>query len=295
MELSRTMTIPRMHHDSSASVDYKRQVTALFDRLAPHYDCAALRFFPFCADRLVQHLDLKSGEKVLDVATGTGAVATAAAQAVSPAGRVTGIDLSEGMLEKAQSNARKMGLNNLDFHCMDAEALEFRSGYFDAACSSFGIFFLADMNKALRQWRRVLRPGGRLLFTCFGPEAFQPMSEILRAQLEANGVEFPEGRRSFPWLRLSDEDDCRSLLEDAGFVDIAVVRESLGYHLSGVEEWWQVVWNTGFRGYVERLPQAAWDAFREQHLASVQDLVTSGGLWLDIDTLFVSGRRSDSD
>lgn len=276
------------------STDYKRQLSALFDQLAPHYDCAVLRFFPFCADRLVQRLDLQAGEKVLDVATGTGAVATAAAQVVSPRGRVTGIDISEGMLEKAQCNALKMGLGNVDFHRMDAEALEFRSGYFDVVCSSFGIFFLANMGKALSQWRRVLRPGGRVLFTSFGPDAFQPMSEILRAQLEANGVAFPEGRRSFPWLRLSDGDDCRSLLEDAGFVDIAVTRESFGYHLSGVEEWWQVVWNTGFRGYVERLPPAARAAFREQHLASVQDMVTSGGLWLDIDTLFVLASRPDT-
>ncbi|MGA7800802.1 MAG: methyltransferase domain-containing protein [Gammaproteobacteria bacterium] len=285
----------QLSENGATSAEHKRQVTELFDQLAPHYDCAALRFFPFCADRLVQRLELTAGEKVLDVATGTGAVATAAAQAVAPTGRVTGMDLSEGMLDRAQFNARKLGLGNIDFHCMDAEAPEFRSAYFDAVCSSFGLFFLTDMDNALSQWRRVLRPGGRILFTCFGPDAFQPMAEILRAQLEANGVEFPEGRRSFPWLRLSEERDCRDLLEQAGFVDISVQRESLGYHLAGVEEWWEVVWNTGFRGFVERLAAPERDSFRERHLASLQDLVTTNGLWLEIDTLFVYGRRAVRD
>ncbi|HKJ10122.1 MAG TPA: class I SAM-dependent methyltransferase [Gammaproteobacteria bacterium] len=289
------MTMSHVPQDSAALDENKRRLTALFDELAPHYDCAALRFFPFCADRLVQRMALRPGEKLLDVATGTGAVATAAAQALAPGGRVTGIDLSEGMLDKAQFNARKMGLTNVDFHWMDAEAPEFRSAYFDAVCSSFGVFFLDDMHHALTQWRRVLKPGGRALFTCFGPDAFQPMAEILRAQLQANGVDFPEGRRSFPWLRLSAEQDCRQLLEGAGFVDVRVERESLGYHLSGVEEWWEVVWNTGFRGFVERLDAPAREAFRERHLASVQDLVTANGLWLDIDTLFASGRRQDDD
>ncbi|MEK7696722.1 MAG: class I SAM-dependent methyltransferase, partial [Pseudomonadota bacterium] len=71
------------------------QIARVFDLVAGDYDSPALRFFPFCADRLIARLRPTPGEKILDIATGTGAVALSLAQAVGPAGRVTGIDLAE--------------------------------------------------------------------------------------------------------------------------------------------------------------------------------------------------------
>jgi len=89
---------------------HKQRVTSVFNDASQDYDNAALRFFPFTADRMVDYLQPHPGWKILDVATGTGALAIALAQAVGNEGRVMGIDLSEGMLARAESNIKKWTL-----------------------------------------------------------------------------------------------------------------------------------------------------------------------------------------
>lgn len=91
---------------SESSEEKKRQITAGFNDVAKTYNHSVLRFFPFCADRIVSILKPNSSYKILDVATGTGVVAMACAQAVQGGGRVIGIDLSEGMLEQAGLTAK---------------------------------------------------------------------------------------------------------------------------------------------------------------------------------------------
>ncbi len=139
-----------MNADPDAAA-HKQAVTAIFDAVAAGYDSPALRFFPFSADRVLSRLRLRPGSKVLDAATGTGALAVALGQAVGPQGRVMGIDLSVAMLNRAEQNIKKMALDNVDLFEMDAEAPEFRSDYFDAVTCGFGLFFLPDMVAALKQ------------------------------------------------------------------------------------------------------------------------------------------------
>ena len=146
------------------SDEIKEKVKDLFDQVASLYDNPAMRFFPFCGDRMISHLQPKPGFKVLDIATGTGAVALPAAQAIAPTGRVQAIDLAENMLDIAAANLKRAGIDNVDFHAMDATRLDFKSRYFDAITCSFGIFFLPDMLAALKEWVRVLKPGGLCYF-----------------------------------------------------------------------------------------------------------------------------------
>lgn len=268
---------------------HKQQTAALFDLVAPGYDNEAQRFFAFCADRLIEHLRPAAGQKLLDIATGTGAVASAAAQAVGAAGRVHGIDLSQNMLERAEQNLRKFGLTNVDLHVMDAEAPEFKSRYFDAATCSFALFFMPDMPGALRQWLRVLKPGGHLALTTFGPNAFRPLAEIFRDQLAGYGVEIGAPR----WMCLSEPRACADLLTGAGFRDIRVDIEQHGYHLAGPDDWWTLIWNSGFRAFIGRLPRERQGEFRVAHLDRISQLMTKDGLWLNIEVLFTLARRPD--
>lgn len=107
------------------------EIITVFNLVAGGYDDAALRFFPFCADRVIARLNPPPGAKLLDVATGTGAIALAASQAVGPQGRIIAIDLAERMLDRFQAKIDKFGVANLDLHVMDAHSLEFRRDYFD--------------------------------------------------------------------------------------------------------------------------------------------------------------------
>ncbi len=271
--------------------DPRAQVAAAFNRVAAGYDNPAMRFFPFCADRLIVRLNPARGAKILDVAAGTGVVSMAAAQAVGNEGRVMAIDLAEGMLDRLQEKIDKFGIPNIDLHMMDAAALEFRREYFDHVVCSFGIFFLPDMSVGLREWARVTKPGGRILFTVFGKQAFQPMMELFIRRIENYGVDAPDKDAPFAAMRLADPERCRDLLSGAGLEDIEVHAEQLGYHLKDEAQWWEVIWNSGMREWVERIPPARQELFRAEHLADVRPLMSEQGLWLNVETLFAAGTK----
>lgn len=264
-----------------------RQTIAVFDQVASGYDGPALRFYPFCADRLAHHLKPAPGDKVLDVATGTGAVAVAMAQEVRPGGRVMAIDLSTGMLDKAELNIRKMALSNVDLFEMDASSLDFRSDYFHVTACSFSLFFLPYMAAALRDWVRVTRPGGKVAFTAFGKAALQPMLDMLREQLAAHGVPQPQ----IAMERLMDPEHCRSLMAEAGLERIEVFTEQLGYHLAKPEDWWELLWNSDTRGLLEQIPADSLAQFQRAHLDAVAKLMSEQGLWLNVETIFAIGHK----
>jgi ubiquinone/menaquinone biosynthesis C-methylase UbiE len=275
--------------------DSRAQVAAAFNRVAAGYDNPASRFFPFCADRLIVRLKPARGSKILDVATGTGVVAMAAIQAVGNEGRVMAIDLAEGMLDRLQEKIDKFGIPNIDLHVMDASMLDFRREYFDHVVCSFGIFFLPDMSAGLREWARVTKPGGRVLFTVFGKQAFQPMMELFIRRIENFGVVAPDKDAPFAAMRLADPEHCRDLLSGAGLKDIEVLTEQLGYHLKDEAQWWEVIWNSGMREWVERIPPDRRELFRTEHLADVRPLIGEQGLWLNVETLFAAGTKPPGD
>jgi ubiquinone/menaquinone biosynthesis C-methylase UbiE len=109
-----------------------------------------------------------AGERVLDVACGTGLVSFAAARAAGPRGQLVGIDLSERMVEAAEQRARDGKLSNCGFSRMDAESLAFPDASFDLVLCGLGLMYMPDPKQALREMRRVLRPGGRVSLAVWG-------------------------------------------------------------------------------------------------------------------------------
>lgn len=113
------------------------------------------------SDRLVELAEIGPGHRVLDVATGIGEPAVTAARRVGPAGRVIATDQSLEMLAIARERATGLGLDNIDFREMDAEALDLPESSFDAVLSRWGLMFLPDVATALDTIRRLLVPDGR--------------------------------------------------------------------------------------------------------------------------------------
>ena len=267
---------------------HKLGVSAVFDAVASGYDDPALRFFPLCADRIVSHLQPGRGWKILDVATGTGALAGALAQVIKPGGRVMAIDLSEGMLARAEKNIKKMALENVDFIQMDAEEPEFENDYFNAVTCSFGLFFIPDMLKALKQWQRVTLPGGTVLFSSFTENAFDPLMHMFIEDLEKYGLDVTE--KNVGAARLRDADVCRDLMVAAGYSVVEQNVVQVGYHLREAEEWWDAIWNTAMRGLVEQLPQEVQLEFKSAHLKHVAGMKTEKGLWMDVEVRLTAGK-----
>jgi len=270
-------------------MDPKSHIVNIFSLVADGYDSPALRFFPLAGDQLADRLNLRSGEQVLDIATGTGAFALGAGQLVRPGGRVQAVDLTETMLKKAEANTKNIALDNIDFHVMDADRLEFATNQFDAIGCSFGLFFLKDMAAALKHWIGLLKPGGRLMFTSFAPTALQPMTTMLFEDLRNVGLPLRDDENGGSASRLPSRDFCCALLEEAGYVDTASETLQLGFYLETAEDWWDVVWNAGLRGYIERLDPDQLADLRARHLPRIEKLRTEDGIWMDVETWFSGG------
>ena len=271
--------------------EHKRRVAGVYNLAAPGYDKPAVRFFPVVAARLVELMQLQPGETALDIATGTGAAALVAAGAVGKTGRVVGVDIALDMLDQARRSIETSGLANIELQEGDAEHLNFPDDTFDAVLCASSIFFLPDMGTGPREWARVTRPGGRVGFSGYGESAFQPISDLFEARIRSYGVTLAAPQKPFSWQRLTDPEQCRDLLRGAGLENIEVRSEQLGYFLDSPADWWDIVWNSGFRGPVSQLSAEALDSFKKEHLAEVEELATEQGIWLDIAALFATGNK----
>jgi SAM-dependent methyltransferase len=121
------------------------------------------------AAHLVKFSEIKPGETVLDVGTGTGVVAITAAR---KGASVTGLDLTPALLDAARENARVASLGSIQWLEGDAERLPFPDGQFDVVVSQFGHMFAPRPDVALAQMHRVLKPSGRIAFATWPPEHF---------------------------------------------------------------------------------------------------------------------------
>jgi ubiquinone/menaquinone biosynthesis C-methylase UbiE len=264
------------------------QITAVvketFDSVAAGYDGRVLRFFFESAKRLSACLDLCGDERVLDVATGTGHAALAIARRL-PGGRVTGVDFSRGMLDEARDKAAAMGLDNVEFHERDMRALGFAAGSFDAAVCAFGIFFVNDMDTQLSHIASMVKPGGRVAITSFQEDYFHPLRDLMHERLAGYGTtQSPEA-----WKRVATKAGCRNLFERANLQDVEVETKNVGYYLDTAEDWWDVIWNAGFRRLVSQLPSDGLRRFKKEHLEEVKALQTASGIWLNAPVLFTTG------
>jgi len=119
-------------------------------------------------DALVEYAGPRPGERVLDVACGTGAPSLKVARAVGPKGLVIATDLNDDPLKIAAERARERGLDNIRFERADVHHLPYEDNEFDLVTCRFGVMFFSDLPRALGEIRRVLKPGGRVVFAAWG-------------------------------------------------------------------------------------------------------------------------------
>lgn len=268
-------------------IDRKTLIRQTFDTVSSGYDRPALRYFPESAAHLAEALELCGHEHVLDVATGTGAVALALAQRL-PGGRVTAIDLSDGMLSQARAKACAQGLGNVAFQVMDMTALTFPAAHFDCATAAFALFFVEDMAACLRQIAACLKPGGKAMACVFSGPSFSPNADLFLERIQRYGVAVPP----LSWKRLGDAAANHDLFAAAGLEDIRVTQRDLSYTLPTAEAWWEVLWYAGFRGLLNQLPEAELARFRSEHLAEIAALDTGEGIPMRVEVLYAQGRKA---
>jgi ubiquinone/menaquinone biosynthesis C-methylase UbiE len=240
-------------------------------------------------ERLVDNAKLAEGQRVLDVACGTGWATMAAAKVVGNEGKVFGIDIADKMLDLAKEKTHSAGLSNVEYVVGNAEALEFDDSYFDAVLCSLSIFFLRDIPGALKEWHRVLRIGGTLAFSDFGPEFMQPFYKLFFDGLSRYDGQSPPSQGVT--TKTDTPENCRILLENAGFKDISITTEQLGFYILNLSDYWKEVSSGAARLRLDRLNPSDLEKFRMEHLSEVESLHTEQGIWIDVPVLFSMAKK----
>jgi len=168
---------------------------------------------------------LEPGARVLDVGCGTGATVIELSSRVGSAGHVTGLDLSEPMLEVARERVRAAGLTNVDLVAGDAATHAFEPGSVDAVVSRFGWMFFEDPVAALANVRRAARPRGRAALVTWRQLADNPWANVpLAAAVRIIGpVKPPKPGAPGPFA-LADEGRVRTVMESAGWEEVSLAR-----------------------------------------------------------------------
>ena len=244
--------------------DIKRKTVGTYSAASDFYDHPANSFWERYGRRTVERLRLPLGAQVLDVCCGSGASAIPAAEAVGPSGFVLGVDLAENLLHLAKAKTKQRGLNNLDFRVGDMLDLALPESGFDAVICVFGIFFVPDMQLAVDKLLRLVRRGGRLAVTTWGPRFFEPASTAFWNSIRAVRPDLYKGFN--PWDRISEPDAVRALFDGATVTNLEVVAEAGVHVLNSPEDWWPTVLGTGYRGTIEQLNEDERERVRQQNM-----------------------------
>jgi ubiquinone/menaquinone biosynthesis C-methylase UbiE len=139
-----------------------------WDKASAYYETFWQRQLRPAQDLLLEMADLKTGERVLDVACGTGLVSFQALSNLGESGKVVGTDISEKMVEIASSLAVEKKENRVQFERMDAEELRLENNSFDVALCALGLMYVPNTKKALEEMRRVVKEEGRVAAAVWG-------------------------------------------------------------------------------------------------------------------------------
>jgi ubiquinone/menaquinone biosynthesis C-methylase UbiE len=246
----------------------KLKAAAAYNAAADHFDDEALGLWAKYGRRTVERLALRRATTVLDVGCGTGASAIPAAVQVGPEGNVIAVDLAERLLEIGRRKAVRRNVRNIEFRLGDMEDLGYPDQHFDAVLCVFAIFFVPDVAKQVRELWRMVRRGGQLAITTWGPRVWEPASTGWWSSVEELR---PDLYAAFnPWDRIAEPAALRRLFIEAGVADAAIVAEDGRQELRSPEDWWTMVLGSGYRWTVDQMKPEVAERLRHANLAWIR-------------------------
>jgi len=266
----------------------KQMIEQLFDGAATSYDRAGPSIFTQFGARLVEMILITPGARVLDIATGTGAVLLPAARRVGPQGHVIGIDLSRTILQEAERAVRADGLTNVELRKMDAEHLEFPDQSLDVVTCAFAMFLFPNMEAALREIYRVCKPGGCVAVTNFNstPTPFDPGLPLFIQQCMAYqvGMQMPHPMAYAP-------EEVEALLNQFGFRSFETRSETSDIVYTSAEDWWAFSMTLGPRAIILSMNEETRVRFRDEYLAKLRPMFRQDGLHISLAVIYALAKR----
>src|SRR6266480_4370011 len=224
--------------------DAQRRAAFTYNAAADFYDASPLGFWNYFGRKTIERLSLQNGSQVLDACCGAGASARSAAEYVGPEGKVIGVDVAQALLDLAQVKAAQRGLGNTQFELGDLLSLRFPNESFDAAVCVFGIFFVPDMQMAVRELWRCVRPGGQLAVTTWGPNLFEPANNAFWRSIQNVQADLYKGFN--PWDRIKDPASLTKILREGGVESPKIIAENRLHPVGSAEDWWTIVLGSGY-------------------------------------------------
>lgn len=221
-------------------------VAEVFDSVADDYDSVGVPWFGPVAEGLVSRLNPVAGQHALDLGCGRGAALFALAEAVGPGGAVTGVDLAPRMVEAVRREAVVRGVKNVRAHVMDAASPSLPRAEYDVATASFVLFFLPAPVAALRAWRALLIPGGRLGVSTFTDHAAGWLDDVFQRFLPRPALPAPSP--------FDTDEGVEGLFKSAGYDGVRTEQLRLTLAFRDLDHWRRWSWSHGQRAVWERIP-----------------------------------------
>jgi ubiquinone/menaquinone biosynthesis C-methylase UbiE len=263
-----------------------------WEEVAAEYAKDRLGIFGQFAKRLLDLLHPPPGSTLLDVGAGTGEVALRAAAWVGSEGRVVGTDIAAAMVSLAERAAVEQGATNVTFCRMDAEQLGFPDTSFDTATCALSLFQFPNMGRALAEMWRVLKPGGRLGLSNWGPGYFSPIASLQRNLFREFGLRaLLTNPIAFKPAML------RTLLHQAGFTAVELIEETDEVWFESPEEVWAFNLDMGPFPVMLRQQLSA-EQRRElvrQFMTMLGDLTTERGIESTFHLLYALAEKGGAD
>jgi ubiquinone/menaquinone biosynthesis C-methylase UbiE len=224
--------------------DYRQASLDIWDRMAAGWDAdrrwVAESSRPV-AEWLVEALDPQPGETILELAAGVGDTGLAAASRLGDSGRLISTDFSAQMVEAARRRAEELGVSNVEFRTMDAERMDLPDDGVDGVVCRWGYMLMGDPLAALRETKRVLRPGGRVAFSVWADPASNPWASVpAQALLEHTGATPPDPHAPGIFA-MAREDRTRELVAEAGLEPKRMEHVEMEWAFESADQEWHYV------------------------------------------------------
>jgi SAM-dependent methyltransferase len=245
-------------------------------------------------DRMLDLTTPRPGQRVLELACGAGGLGLVAAVRVAPDGEVVQSDVVAEMTEIAAARARTLGITNVRTRVLDLEHIAEPDCSYDVVLCSEGLMFVPEPARSAREIQRVLRPGGRVALTVWGPRARNPWLGLV---LDAVGAQIgrPVPPPGVPGpFSLADRDGLVRVLRDAELIDVEVEELAVPLRAATFEEWWTRTSTLAgpLATILAALSEDALQAIRTRLRTAVAAYRTPAGLELPGVTLLASARRT---
>ncbi len=259
-----------------------------WDRAVDHYERHWARQLEPAQRKLLEMAALRPGERVLDIACGTGLVTLPAAEDVGDEGTILATDLAGEMVDALRLDAARRGVTNIAFERMGAEELDVADGSFDAALNALGLMYVPDPMQAVREMHRVLVVGGRAVAAVWGARAKCGWAEIFpivdsRVNTEVCPLFFQLGTGA----------SLEGAFQGAGFVDISTDRFATGLYYESAED----ALGAAFAGgpvalAYSRFDERTRDEAHAEYLASIEPYRNGDGYLIPGEFVVVRGTRA---